>query len=82
MHTEAQQEWNRRKRELQREGDYLKVELEKRELEAAELKDKLRKREEEIREYKVSLQSQVSTVDQEYRRKVDELLALSRGLSE
>ncbi len=53
--TEAKEEWDRKRREMQKELDFLGNEQNHKELEVRELKDKLRKREDELKELKLNL---------------------------
>ena len=58
---------------MQREQDFLRAELDKRDLELSEAKERLRKREDELRDLKESLNAQLGLVESEYRNQLIEL---------
>lgn len=62
----------RKKRELQKEVDFLLSEQNQKELEFSDLKEKLRKREDEVRDLKLNLNDQIAKVYDEYKDQMKE----------
>lgn len=67
------EEISRKRRELQKELDFLTTEQNQKELEISELRDRLRKREDELRDLKLSLNTQIEGVYDQYKGQVDSL---------
>lgn len=65
----------RKRRELQKEVDFLMNEQNQRELQISELKERLRKREDELKDLKSNLNSQITTVYEKYQEQIEELKA-------
>jgi predicted nucleic acid-binding Zn-ribbon protein len=61
-HTHEKEDWARKRREMQKELDFMTNEQNHKELELRELREKLRKREDELKDLKLNLNSQISTV--------------------
>ena len=60
--TSQAEDSSRKRREIQKQLDFLGQDVVQRELEVSELKERLRKREDELRELKVNMNSQISGV--------------------
>ena len=80
--TEERDDLVRKKRDLQKEVDFLSHEQNQRELELVEVKERLRKREEELKEIKGSLNTQLQSVNNEYLGQVETLTQENEKLKE
>ncbi len=67
---EAREEWGRKRRELQKENEFMANEQNMKELEMSELREKLRKREDELRDLKSNLNGQISGVVEQYHQQL------------
>ena len=80
--TEEQSDWTKKKRELIRENDFQRVELDKCQIELSDVRDRLKHREDELRELKCNLNGQITQVDSEYRHEITDLQSQNENLSQ
>jgi len=65
---------------MQKEIDFMMKEQNQRELEISEVKERLRKREDELRDLKQNLNTQISSVYDQYQAQIEELTAAKTHL--
>ena len=65
------EEWARKRREMQAQIDYRGSELDRRDLEIAELRDRLKKREDECNMLKAEAKGHVQRIDAQYRDEIE-----------